>query len=69
MAKERKVDEAYKIHNSLVEIIRLIFAEGNPVGIKVVLSEMGLINNYLRLPLVPATEGLLAKIKLEMEKI
>lgn len=69
LAKERKVDEAYKIHNSLVEIIRLIFAEGNPVGIKVVLSEMELINNYLRLPLVPATEGLLAKIKLEMEKI
>ncbi len=69
LAKERKVDEAYKIHNSLVEIIRLIFAEGNPVGIKAVLSEMGLINNYLRLPLVPATEGLLAKIKLEMEKI
>jgi dihydrodipicolinate synthase len=69
LAKERKVDEAYKIHNSIVEIIRLIFAEGNPVGIKVVLSEMGLINNYLRLPLVPATEGLLAKIKLEMEKI
>ena len=69
LVKERKVDEAYKIHNSLVEIIRLIFAEGNPVGIKVVLSEMGLINNYLRLPLVPATEGLLAKIKLEMEKI
>ena len=24
LAKERKVDEAYKIHNSLVEIIRLI---------------------------------------------
>ena len=69
LAKERKVDEAYKIHNSLVEIIRLIFAEGNPVGIKVVLSEMGLINNYLRLTFVPATEGLLAKIKLEMEKI
>jgi dihydrodipicolinate synthase len=69
LAKERKVDEAYKIHNSLVEIIRLIFAEGNPVGIKAVLSEIGLINNYLRLPLVPATEGLLAKIKLEMEKI
>lgn len=69
LAKERKVDEAYKIHNSLVEIIRHIFAEGNPVGIKAVLSEMGLINNYLRLPLVPATEGLLAKIKLEMEKI
>lgn len=69
LAKERKVDEAYKIHNSLVEIIRLIFAEGNPVGIKAVLSEIGLINNYLRLPLVPATEGLLAQIKLEMEKI
>ena len=38
------------------------------MGIKAVLSEMGLINNYLRLPLVPATEGLLAKINLRWKK-
>ncbi|MBW8524180.1 4-hydroxy-tetrahydrodipicolinate synthase [Chryseobacterium chendengshani] len=69
LAFDKKVDEAYKIHNKLVEITRLIFAEGNPCGIKVILSEKGLIKNYLRLPLVPASEGLYGKIKAEMEKI
>lgn len=66
LAFEGKVKEAYEIHNKLVEITRLIFAEGNPCGIKVVLAEKGLIKNYLRLPLVPASESLYAKIKAEM---
>lgn len=69
LAFDKKVNEAYEIHNKLVEITRLIFAEGNPCGIKVVLAEKGLIKNYLRLPLVPASEGLYAKIKAEMAKI
>ena len=64
-----KVKEAYEIHNKLVEITRLIFAEGNPCGIKAVLAEKGIIKNYLRLPLVKASEGLHAKIKAEMTKI
>lgn len=69
LAFDRKVDEAYEIHNKLVEITRLIFAEGNPCGVKVILAEMGIIKNYLRLPLVAASEGLHAKIKAEMAKI
>ncbi|WP_426473184.1 4-hydroxy-tetrahydrodipicolinate synthase [Chryseobacterium balustinum] len=69
LAFDKKVDEAYEIHNKLVDITRLIFAEGNPCGIKVVLAEKGLIKNYLRLPLVAASEGLYAKIKAEMAKI
>lgn len=69
LAFDGKVKEAYEIHNKLVEITRLIFAEGNPCGIKTVLSEMGIIKNYLRLPLVVASEGLQTKIKAEMMKI
>lgn len=69
LAFEGKVKEAYEIHNKLVEITRLIFAEGNPCGIKTVLAEKGLIKNYLRLPLVVASEGLQVKIKAEMAKI
>ncbi len=69
LAFEGKVKEAYEIHNKLVDITRLIFAEGNPCGIKVVLAEKGIIKNYLRLPLVPASEGLYGKIKAEMAKI
>ncbi|MDR6921045.1 MULTISPECIES: 4-hydroxy-tetrahydrodipicolinate synthase [Chryseobacterium] len=69
LAFDGKVKEAYEIHNKLVEITRLIFAEGNPCGIKVILAEKGIVKNYLRLPLVPASEGLYAKIKAEMANI
>ncbi|MGC4129598.1 MAG: 4-hydroxy-tetrahydrodipicolinate synthase [Bergeyella sp.] len=69
LAFDGKVKEAYEIHNKLVEITRLIFAEGNPCGIKTVLAEKGILKNYLRLPLVPASEGLKAKIKAEMAGI
>lgn len=69
LAFDGKVKEAYEIHNKLVDITRLIFAEGNPCGIKVVLAEKGIIKNYLRLPLVAASEGLYAKIKAEMAKL
>ena len=48
------------------EMIRLLFAEGNPVGIKAVLTQKGIIQNYLRLPLVPASEELEEKIKKEL---
>ncbi len=66
---EGKVKEAYEIHNKLVEITRAIFAEGNPAGIKFVLAEMGIVKNYLRLPLTPASSGLEEKIKGLMAKI
>ncbi|WP_326982383.1 4-hydroxy-tetrahydrodipicolinate synthase [Chryseobacterium sp. MYb264] len=69
LALDKRVEEAYEIHNKLVEITRLIFAEGNPCGIKAVLAEKGIIKNYLRLPLIPASEGLYAKIKAEMANI
>ena len=69
LAFEGKVKEAYEIHNKLVDITRLIFVEGNPCGIKTILAEKGIIKNYLRLPLVVASEGLQAKIKAEMTKI
>ena len=69
LAFEKKVNEAYKIHNQLVEITRMIFEEGNPCGIKTILAEKGLIKNYLRLPLVEASENLQKKIRSEMSRM
>jgi len=69
LAKESKVKEAYAIHNQLVELIRLIFAEGNPCGVKTVLTEMGIIKNHLRLPLIKASENLQDRIKTEMKNL
>ena len=48
------------------EMVRLLFKEGNPVGIKAVLAQKGIIENYLRLPLVPASKELQEEIKKEL---
>lgn len=58
----RKVDAAYKIHYSLAESMQLIFAEGNPTGIKVLLEKRGFCERTVRLPLVEATSGLVDEI-------
>ncbi|MCR5050479.1 MAG: 4-hydroxy-tetrahydrodipicolinate synthase [Paludibacteraceae bacterium] len=44
------------------EMIRLLFAEGNPSGIKTVLAHKGIISNYLRLPLVPNSKDIQQQI-------
>ena len=69
LGQEGNAKEAYKIHNKMVDITRLIFAEGNPTGVKYILAEMGIIKNYLRLPLIAASESLEQKIKAEMANI
>jgi 4-hydroxy-tetrahydrodipicolinate synthase len=54
---------ARTIQHKLLEGYDLLFAENNPAGVKAFLSEMGLIKNYLRLPLVPLSEPLLQKVR------
>lgn len=48
-------EPARKIHHMFTELYSLLFVEGNPAGVKALLSDMGLIENVLRLPLVPTT--------------
>jgi 4-hydroxy-tetrahydrodipicolinate synthase len=60
---ENNAKEAYKIHYKIQESINLIFAEGNPAGIKTILAQKKLIQNYLRLPLVQASPELQQKIE------
>ena len=48
------------------QMVRLLFKEGNPVGIKAVLALKGIIQNYLRLPLVPASKELEEEIQKEL---
>jgi 4-hydroxy-tetrahydrodipicolinate synthase len=48
-------EAARKIHHTFTELYSLLFVDGNPAGVKALLSEMGLIKNILRLPLVPTT--------------
>ncbi len=44
---------ALKIHHSFTELFSLLFVDGNPAGVKAMLNAMGMIENRLRLPLVP----------------
>ena len=59
---DRKVDEAYSLHYKIAPSIDLIFAEGNPVGIKALLEKRDICKNTLRLPLVKASDELTKKI-------
>lgn len=54
--------EAVDYHYKFREIIRLLFSDGNPAGVKCVMHDMGLIENELRLPLVPVTESTATEI-------
>ena len=51
-----------EIEKKLMPLIKLIFEENNPAGIKALLQNMGLCNDTVRLPLVPASEQLKKKI-------
>lgn len=52
-----------ELHYQLIDGIRLLFAEGNPTGVKCTLDELGVCPAHVRLPLVPATDELRKKIK------
>ena len=57
-ALEDRIDEATVYHNQLLEMIDLIFREGNPAGVKNLSKHLGLCTGNVRLPLVPASEPL-----------
>jgi len=46
----------------MLDINGPMYEEGNPVGVKYLLSEMGICESYVRLPLVSASEALQKKI-------
>lgn len=62
-------DVALKLHYSMLRMNQLIFADGNPAGIKCLMSHMGLCKNVLRLPLVPVNEKVEADIIEEWKQL
>jgi 4-hydroxy-tetrahydrodipicolinate synthase len=63
LALRGDLEGARRIHYSFVEMIELLFVDGNPAGVKSVLSCMGLLNNILRLPLVTTKTTTMEKIQ------
>ncbi len=59
---------AKKLNDELIEAYELMFAENNPAGVKAFMTEMGLLSNYLRMPMVPLSDPLHAKVIAYLKK-
>lgn len=62
-------DNALQIHHRFTELFELLFVDGNPAGVKSILSVMGYIQNKLRLPLVPTRITTFEKIREVLNKL
>ena len=60
---------ARKIHHKFTDRFSLLFVDGNPAGVKAMLHEMGMIENVLRLPLVPTRISTLQKMSEIMKEL
>ena len=56
-------EKAYNLHYSLLEIVNLIFEEGNPVGVKALMASMDFCGKTVRLPLIGASSDLHDRIE------
>lgn len=66
LAQAGQFVEAEAIDRRLAELYKLIFVDGNPAGIKCVMELRGMLQNILRLPLVPATQATREKIMAQL---
>ena len=60
--------KADQIANIVQSIAYQVYAEGNPAGIKAVLTLRGMIDNQLRLPLIPVSEAVGSALKTFVDK-
>lgn len=64
-----KAEEAARMQARLLPLFKALFVEPNPIPAKAAMAQLGLMENSLRLPLVPAsqqTEELIAKTLKEL---
>ncbi len=60
---------ASQLHLQMAEMLKLIFREGNPGGVKALMEMLGTVKNQLRLPLVPVSLATYTLIEKELNKI
>lgn len=60
---------ARELHFRYMEAIDLLFADGNPSGVKTYMNLMGLCQNNLRLPLVTVSRTIAARIQKSFEEL
>lgn len=60
---------ASQLHLQMTEMLKLIFREGNPGGVKALMEMLGTAKNQVRLPLVPVSSATYTLIEKELNKI
>lgn len=68
-ALKNNFKQAREIQFRFLEVIELLFADGNPAGIKAFMTVMNLCKNNLRLPLVPVSKPVMARIQKAAEDL
>jgi 4-hydroxy-tetrahydrodipicolinate synthase len=63
LALKNDFRNAKSLNDELIEGYEYLFCENNPAGVKAALKELGVIENYLRLPLTPLSKDLQVKLK------
>jgi len=62
LALKSKMKQASDIHYKYVELLELLFADGNPAGVKSALSALGICSNNVRLPLTTVSRNISSRI-------
>ena len=68
-ALDNEPAECLRVHEKLLPLYQSLFVEANPIPAKWALSQMGKINNELRLPLTPLSEQYHGPLKVVLHKL
>jgi 4-hydroxy-tetrahydrodipicolinate synthase len=68
-ARSGHMDRARAAHYALFRFTQLLFAEGNPGGIKAAMAQLGVMENQVRLPLVPVSSSLQGELRKAMAEL
>jgi len=62
LALKGNLKQAAELHYKYLEMIELLFIDGNPAGVKAIMNNLGLCNTNVRLPLTPVTRNTFTRI-------
>tara|TARA_B110000046_G_scaffold52102_1_gene58189 strand:- start:63270 stop:64148 length:879 start_codon:yes stop_codon:yes gene_type:complete len=62
-------DKARDLHFKSLDFTNLLFAEGNPAGVKAALKLQGICGDEVRMPLMKASDKLSGELKLELKNL
>jgi len=63
LSLKKDFKNAKALNDKLIDAYDIMFAENNPAGVKAFMAELGLLDNYFRLPVTPLSAALHAKAK------